>query len=357
MTQELNEFIYDASVERQIYLLRHRAGLVRKIKQVLKKHDVEFTDALASRLARLSGKDIERLGTAIGFTTAQLQALEALLERFQETSFQTLNSVLDEELNQLTEDEYDFQREVYLNGVQGLGLVSGVALASKMSDPSGKRKLELSVGKTQDEIISEWAARRKQKVLATIRLAVTTNENPDINTILKAVGGTSRRFGGILRDTHYGAIVYSETLHQSAISAGAMDIVRQFSSEEKENSETINQADLLWSSILDGKTSSKCFRLHNKLVFKQLGGQRPPAHPRCRSNVIPWYGGNASSPNSETVTKWFRRQPEDVKKRILGKNRYEAYSKDSSSLSFPRDFISENGDRYTLEQLRSRNKI
>ena len=330
----LNEFIYDANVERQIYLLRHRAGLVRKIKQALKKHDLEFTENLVLSLTRLSGADLQRLGTAAGFNTVQSQRFENLLNSFRESSGQTLTNVINEELNQLIEDEYDFQRETYLNGLQQFGLVSAFALSTKLDKPEEKRKLELSVGKTQDEIIHEWSERRKQKVLAVIRLSVQEENEPSIRKIIKDVSGTSSRFGGILRDTHYGAIVFGETLHQSAVTAGAMAVVEQAEASSKKNSDAISKIDLLWSSLLDSKTSSLCFQRHNKLIFGQLGGARPPGHPRCRSTTIPWFGGK-KPPQSETVTKWFGRQSEDVKKRILGKTRYEAYSENSSNLKFP----------------------
>jgi hypothetical protein len=338
----INEFIYEKSVERQIQLLRHREGLAKKVRTALTEHDNKFAEKIASRLLRLSSLDFRRLATAAGFETEALKDLLALINSITLSSKDALLGIIDNELNELSLSEYDFYKDISEEGArisgQDLSLVS-ITLATAKS----YRKKELAVGQTQLELVNAWAIRRRAKVLQAIR---RNSFSRDPSVVIRAISGTSSRFGGILKDTQFGAVLISNTLHPAATSAGLEAI--------KDKNE--GAFDLLWSSILDSRTSSVCFSRHNKRIYRDLNGQKPPAHMNCRSRIVPIYGQEDEFPQ-ETVTSWFKRQSEETQKKILGKTRYEAYKKKSSSLSFPRDFISRKGDLLTLEELRQAGKI
>ena len=336
----INEFIYENSVERQIFLLRHRAGLSSRVKRALDIHDGEFSERLIVYMSRLSGRDLIRLGRAVSLDTQALKNLIGILNDFEKSSKEILSETITTELDQLTKDEYDFGKELIESAAEETSTVLPIILPITLTQARRYRKEELSVDKTEDEAISQWAARRKQKVLQQIRK--TSSEGIQLEGILADVSGSK----GILNATQFGAILATETLHATASTAGGVALV---------DINKDNEFDLSVIAILDGKTSSTCYQKHGKKVFKDLNGDRPPYHMRCRTGVYPCVGN--SRPVSETVTKWFSRQTEQTKKSILGKTRYEAYSDDKSSLKFPRDFISSRGDLYTLEELSSRGKL
>lgn len=338
----LNEFIYEKSIERQIQLLRHREGLARRVRIALTAHDKEFTDKLAVRVLRLSKKDFKRLATAAGWDTEALKELRELIKSLSSSSALVLKNTIDSELDSLTLSEYDFYKDMFETGGS---LVNETIAVSALSLSSAKkyRDAEVAVGQTQGELISGWAARRRRKLLQVIRSSAI---NQDVQLMISEVGGTDSRFGGILRATHHGGVLIANTLHPAATTAGS-EALRQ---------ENKGAFDLVWSSILDSRTSSVCFSRHNKRIYRDLGGSKPPAHMNCRSRVVPIFGQDDEFPQ-ETVKAWFSRQPEGTQRNILGKTRYEAYKKSASNLSFPRDFISRSGDRLTIKELIRRGKI
>lgn len=338
-----NQFIYEKSVERQIDLLRHREGLSLKVRKALSKHDINFSNKLAANLLRLSEKDLKRLGTAVGFNTSALKALRETLNSFERSSALVLRDSISDELDTLTKDEYDFQVSIIDDASTFTKApIVGFSVLS-LRNAKKYRSLEIAVDKSQSEQILYWAANRRRKVLSTIRATVINGGNT--NNVLSEVAGTRSRAGGILKKTHFGAVLISNTFHNSATSAA--------SSALKEENQ--GELDFFWSSILDGKTSGVCFRRHNKKIYKQLNGARPPAHPNCRSRTIPVFGDD--TPINETVTQWFSRQIDDVKEKVLGAKKFAAYQLDKTKFSFPKDFISSKGDFYTLDQLRDRGTI
>lgn len=50
---------------------------------------------------------------------------------------------------------------------------------------------------------------------------------------------------------------------------------------------------VLWNSVLDSRTSDFCM-VHDGLIFPLNEGPRPPAHPNCRSQVVPVLTGETN---------------------------------------------------------------
>lgn len=335
---EVNNFIYNASIKRQIFLLRHRAGLVHRVKDALEIIDGEFNDKISLSLSRLSGKDVSRLTRSSFTKTDALKRVFSDLEDFRRSSKQVLsNSLL--ELDVLTKSEYDFNANLIAQaGLQNSDIISVNAISQSKSN--SYRSQELSVNQTELEAVNNWSRRRKQKILEQIRKS--SREGLDLFGIIESISGES----GIVKATQFGATLAAETLHCAAISAAGNAIVQ-------ENKHL--DLDLVILSIFDRRTSSKCFEKNGKQVFKELKGFRPPFHMKCRTSVFPIIGN--FDVDVETSTSWFSKQSEETKKSVLGKKRYEAYSEDKFSLKFPKDFINSNGDLWTLEELSSKGKL
>lgn len=98
-----------------------------------------------------------------------------------------------------------------------------------------------------------------------------------------------------------------------------------------------------WRSVLDSRTSDICRGLHGN-VYVLTRGPRPPAHPRCRSIVIPLKRGE-TPPVQENFQDWLARQPEDVIAEVLGPRRAEMNL--DAALFFRTD-----GTMYTIDELK-----
>lgn len=104
-----------------------------------------------------------------------------------------------------------------------------------------------------------------------------------------------------------------------------------------------------WRSTLDTRTSDICLGLHGT-IFPVGEGERPPAHVRCRSIVIPLLRGEPV-PQLETGYQWLNRQGPDIQRALLGARRAEALRDGTFNL---REFFDDSGVRYTLRELAQR---
>ena len=334
---QVNKDIYEASVIRQINLLRNRESLSLKIRRALTSQDIKFRERLIGNIYRLSEKDLKRLAVSQGRNTDAIKSIKSTIKDFTLKTESLTNSILDVELNSLTFDEYEFYRQVFNKSAEKSGLEFSISEISK--EKAGRyRARELVLGQTQGEVIRQWSERRGRKLMQQIRISA---QYLDKELISAKIGGKGSRLGGILKDTHFGGVLESNTLHAAATSA-AVFAIRQ------ENEKAF---DIVWMSHLDSKTSGNCFSKHNKRVE-----QRPPSHKNCRSRVVPIFGSSDVFPE-ESIRVWFSRQTEQTQVDILGKVRFNLYQDSATNLVFPRDFVSEKGDMMTLEELRSSGKI
>ncbi|RLB68454.1 MAG: hypothetical protein DRH08_00910 [Deltaproteobacteria bacterium] len=119
--------------------------------------------------------------------------------------------------------------------------------------------------------------------------------------------------------------------------------------------------------VADGLVVHNCMSLDGH-VFKVGEGQRPPAHPQCRSTTVPVLKSwselgiplkdsptntraalNGQVPAEITYPKWFKRQPEAFQREVLGPGRFELYK--SGKISLDR-FVDSTGRTLNLGELR-----
>ena len=123
-----------------------------------------------------------------------------------------------------------------------------------------------------------------------------------------------------------------------------------------------------WLSTLDGRTSAICRFLDGE-TFPVNKGQRPPAHPNCRSTTIPVLdkrydilgdkgakrassgaeGGKAVSA-SLTYGEWLKRQPASFQDEVLGKKKGRLFRLGGLSI----DKYINNGRELTLAELKAK---
>lgn len=108
-----------------------------------------------------------------------------------------------------------------------------------------------------------------------------------------------------------------------------------------------------WVSVIDGRTSAIC-RMRNGMIFKYSPESPiPPAHPNCRSRIVPVSRGNAvTTPTS--YFEWLKNQNKRTQVYILGKEKAQMLRdgklKSSDLLAF------RNMRSLTLEQFESKIK-
>lgn len=113
------------------------------------------------------------------------------------------------------------------------------------------------------------------------------------------------------------------------------------------NSDKIDRVQ--WISVLDSRTSAVC-RARSGKIFPVDSGPRPPAHPRCRSRVVPLIAGQPPS-TEENYQQWLTRQSDATQKEILGAQKAKLFR--DGKLSLDR-FVDTDGKPYNLKQLRER---
>lgn len=104
-----------------------------------------------------------------------------------------------------------------------------------------------------------------------------------------------------------------------------------------------------WSAILDGRTSEICQGRSGTIYELDGPHPSPPAHPRCRSLLIPRRDnvGNKHKPFGE----WLRDQPEAVQDEVLGKARADVFRK-NPDFDFS-GYFKEGSGYKTLGELRA----
>lgn len=104
-----------------------------------------------------------------------------------------------------------------------------------------------------------------------------------------------------------------------------------------------------WSAILDSRTSQKCQQLSGQIWAIDEPHPQPPAHPRCRSILIPRRDrdGNKHKPFGE----WLRDQPEAVQDDVLGKARADIF-RANPDFDFA-NYFREGGGYKSLAELRA----
>jgi len=97
------------------------------------------------------------------------------------------------------------------------------------------------------------------------------------------------------------------------------NIIQAISTNTQHGIERLLFAKYRWVSVIDGRTSAIC-RMRNGMIFEYGKGPIPPAHPNCRSRIVPVSRGNAvTTPTS--YFEWLKNQNKITQAYILGKEK------------------------------------
>ena len=102
---------------------------------------------------------------------------------------------------------------------------------------------------------------------------------------------------------------------------------------------------VIWSSILDGRTTLICIGLNGRHF--PVGGKHPPAHWGCRSTLVPDIKGVEAAP-IPSYEDWLKRQTPERQDDVLGPARAKLWRSGAVALG---GFIDRKGQVLTLAQL------
>lgn len=268
MTDNVATRVYDATVQRAVRIERFKAGFIRQLIALLD----DSTADIVERLIRT------------GEGTVSRSRLETMLRELRRLNAD-LKGVIEErlvgELESFAADEAgrvvgQFNRALP-SSVQAAIQFVLPAEAVLFTAAEGEFKNTLVRGRTIQSWLDDLVIGDADRIAQAVRLGFVEGEGVD--RIARRISGTSAlRF----RDGE-------RALTKRQLDALVRTSVQSAATEARGRVYAANEPLLKgvrWVSTLDGRTSSVCRSLDQK-VFPVDSGPRPPAHFNCRSTTVP----------------------------------------------------------------------
>lgn len=335
--------IFDQVTRRQVLLERYKADELRRLDAFLR----EMDRALRERLGRATTTDFQR-----GRIERLLADIELTMEAVQAP----------------------YQRDLF-GRMEALGvheaatearMLTGGSFEAAVPSPEQVRAAVLSSplsargaggGMLLQPFVADWAQADKERVVGAIRRGAF--EGKTTEQIIRDIRGT-RALGftdGVIAVNRNAASTVVRTAVQHVASTARMETL-------KANSDILKG--YRWSSTLDGKTSSVCRSLDGQ-VFEFGKGPVPPAHPNCRSSIVPELieefagltrGAKRASEDgpvdaSLSYYEWLKQQPRSFVEDAIGPTRAALFLEGGiDAEEFARLQLGRNFQPLTLDQLR-----
>lgn len=356
--------ISDALVRHQVYLSRFSTGVLARIRRLLGEADAELIDKLSKRLGNLSGRDLREV-TMPTWTTQRLKLVLGDLR----AASAAVQSILDGELKSSMPDLIVYEQQFILDTFRRVAveLQTASTTASQLYAAATARPF---LGRHLRDEVKDVGTRTQRNMQRIIRTGFVNGDTiQEMTARMQSAEGFEKTQADAER------VVRTATTHVAAFAREQMF---------EENADLIKG--VRWVSTLDGRTSAQC-RALDGMIFPVGKGPRPPAHPNCRSTVVPvtrdlaelipgFVMPTGARPSThalpgmtpkekraahraaeivgggETYNTWLKRQSPEFIREVLGPSRMALYLK--GDLPMER-FVDFNSMRpYTLAQLRER---
>lgn len=346
----VNDEIQDRTVRHMIFLERYKSSEVKKIRDVL---NSDILPELRAKIEKRLDKIIERGSDLGAATTARLKELEREVAKLSNDMASTVKAAVLTDMTDLTRDEMDWQVRTIKESL-GFDLDMVVPAARSVAKIA---KATSFAGLTLDQWFDSLSRSNQRGIMTAVNRGIVEGETTE--QIIRRIRGS--------RALNYTDGVFETTRRQAeTVTRSTINHVSNQARTElfKENEDIIKG--LKWVSTLDSRTSWTCASLDGK-IFPVDKGQRPPAHPNCRStmtavlkdadelglNDLP-EGKRASIdgqvPASTTYGEWLKRQPESVQREVLGATRMKLFNEGKLDIS---RFVGSDLQPLNLTQLRA----
>ncbi|URA07125.1 minor head protein [Xanthomonas phage Mallos] len=259
MAKTANEELLDATIRHQIKLLRFSQGQAQAASDLLAASDAEL-------VAMLQSADLTEA------SEARLKALLADVRRLREGVAAKINDKLSSDMEGLAHTESEWE----LSAIAG---ASPVALSLTSVPVSVLKAVAGSpiTGIPLEGWLGKMAVNDVSRVEQQMRLGILAGETND--QLVKRIRGTKANNykDGVLEMTKREAEMIARTTANHV-----SNTARQATWDA--NSDIIDG--VRWVATLDGRTSPVC-QSRDGFVYPIDKGPRPPAHPNCRSTVVP----------------------------------------------------------------------
>ncbi|MFZ4165303.1 minor capsid protein [Brevundimonas sp. NPDC058933] len=351
----VNTELRDAAIRHAIYSERFGKGLARKIVALLNAVDDDLSDKLEARINKIAG------GAATG--PATMRRMTEILDTIRVLNrdvYERVAKGLEAELTDMAAFEIENQQET-------LAKIVPVAIVAKAPTATMLKTL-VTTTPIDGFLLKSWteqmSANRLARVEKALRIGITQGETA--SQLARRIRGT-RANGyrdGILQISRRSAETLALTAN-STIANAARETVYQ------DNAKLIDK--LKWIATLDTRTSAVCQHRDGTLYDLDKPHPTPPAHPRCRSVLIPItvpfekLGLDADDyspakrasmdgqvPGNTTYESWLRSGPRSRVEDIYGKERADLFL--SGKVAFD-DLYKQDGSFYSLADLRKRSGL
>jgi SPP1 gp7 family putative phage head morphogenesis protein len=307
-----------------------------RIVRLLNDNDEEVSETIASRYALIEKKGVDR-GPA---STKRYNEMLIALRKVNEQAYKPVRDGLRSDLLERAKLEADFAAK----SVKAAGAV--VDLDAMIPDTNFLMWLvnntPIPVDNNGAELLGPWLdgleEGRLRRLTQAIRNGLFQGETTD--ELVKRIRGTKANgYKGILNVSRESAKTLALTAN-AAVQNGA----------RYETYKAIPGIGYVeWSSILDSRTSDICQGRSGKVYEIGKPHTTPPAHPRCRSMLIPRRDNKGSL--HKPYGEWLDGQSEAIQNDVLGKTRAAVF-RNNPDFNFA-DFFNDDGGYKTLAELRS----
>lgn len=329
-----NDAIADALIRHQIGLQRLSTATVRKVLAELRRADAR----LVERLARESLTEIGRKRQE-----ALLRDIRAILDAV----YVDARGVLQFDVEALAEYEAEYTHTALTKLVQ----------ADIDFTLPGTEQIRAAVNSRpfQGRLLKDWYAEWTESAQRGVRNAIRAGivEGQSTSDVIRAIRGTRAQGykDGVLGIGRRQA----ETVVRTAMAHTANAANQHYFEANQQRIKALK-----WVAVLDGRTSAVC-RGRDGMTWAVDKGPRPPAHPNCRSLMLPVLksaralgvrdaGLDGQPPADTTYSDWLRKQPVKMQNDILGVKKATLFRNGGVDLD---RFIDRKGRELSLDELKA----
>ncbi|MCE6993062.1 minor capsid protein [Dyadobacter sp. CY323] len=339
----INERILDAQIKHSVYLERYKSGVLKKIIGQLNRTEADLIEQIAARLVK-----IEQRGYDLGVDTTK--RLNDMLANIQERRAKVYTAFANQLFNEMVDFatyEADFQ----------IRLAENAGIEIDLSMPSNAQlKAVVQAQPFQGRLLREWGRSLEraelQRIQDAIRIGITEGQTTD--QIVRRIRGTkaAKYQDGILEIARRDAEAVVRTAVAHTQNRARMEVFNA-------NSDII--PGVQYAAVLDSRTTEICASRDGK-VYRLDNAPPIPAHFRCRSIYVPYFGtpqGNRASqfgpvPASTNYAEWLKSQPVEIQEEVLGVAKAKLFRSGKLTLE---KFVDKSGHVYTLKELARREKL
>ena len=350
-----NTILRDEAIRHALHSEKYSKGLATKIVKLLNSADAVLIETIAKRMALIDERGYD-LAPA---TTKRLKALLVELRSVNDAVYSKVANGLKADLAALAEYEAEWAATglSYATGISDLNLPTATYLRGLVERSP-----------IDGHLLSSWtdamSAARQARVEQAIRLGLVSGETID-QIVRRIRGSKAAQFtNGILQKSRTSAQTMVLTASATVASNARGEVYRA-------NSHVIKKVQ--WLSTLDSRTSPVCQSRDGQTWPVDSDHPKTPAHPRCRSVLIPVtksfkeLGVDRDEVPAEkrasmdgqiaaksTFEDWIGRQGQARQEQVFGAERARMFRE--GRVSF-RDLFRTNGEYKSLAELRAMDDI